>query len=83
MIIQERNQLNNSFIIKILKSLIFAKNIIIVKFKINDCFENFTHEPIVFVDYFCLLFHSFFQRNNYTKICHYGFFKHLFEFCLV
>ena len=24
----------------------------IAKFQINDCFENFTHEPIIFADYF-------------------------------
>ena len=23
-----------------------------IKFQINDCFENFTHEPIVFAHYF-------------------------------
>ena len=62
MIIQERNQLYHSFIIKSLKAYNICKEYI-VKFQMNDGFENFTHEPIVFVHYFHLLFHSFFQRN--------------------
>ena len=70
---------------KILKILKFTKNrVYILKFQINDCFENFTHKPIVFVRYFInlsnifikfykkiyLLFHSFFSKK-YTKISYF------------
>ena len=50
MIIQERNQFIHSFIIKSLKHIICKEYI--AKFQINNCFENFTHKPIVFAHYF-------------------------------
>ena len=37
---------------KIFNNPIFTKNIYIAKFQINDCFENLTHELIVFAPYF-------------------------------
>ena len=43
---------NQSFIIKYLKSNIYKEYTSKAKFQINDCFENFTHEPIVFAHYF-------------------------------
>ena len=43
-------------------NLIFTKNT--AKFQINDCFENFTHEPIIFAHYLPNIF------NLYcVKIC--------------
>ena len=50
MIIQERNQFKHSFIIKSLNHNIYKEHI--AKFQINNCFENLTHEPIVFAHYF-------------------------------
>ena len=52
MIIQERNPFKHSFIIKSLKHNIYKEYTGIAKFQINNCFENFTHEPIVFAYYF-------------------------------
>ena len=36
-----------TYLLNILKNLIFTKNIQ-ANFQIDDCFENFTHEPIFF-----------------------------------
>ena len=50
MIVQGKNQFNHSNIKISLKPNIYKEYI--TKFQIKDCFENFTHEPIIFAHYF-------------------------------
>ena len=50
MIIQRRNNLINYLLKYASKPNIYKEYI--AKFQINDCFENFTHEPILFAHYF-------------------------------
>ena len=53
MIIQGQNQFNYSFIITYLKHNIYkGYTKYIAKFQKNSCFENFTHELMVFAQYF-------------------------------
>ena len=76
---------------KILKNIIFTKNKI-AKFQINDCFENFTHEPIVFAHYFekstsYLYYIKIYEKSiyyftpfsrNYARIGHFFLFKNIY-----
>ena len=43
--IQGKNQFNHSFIKIFVKTYIYKEYI--SKFQIYDCFENFTHEPMI------------------------------------
>ena len=51
MIILGRNKFILSFIIEYIKTK-YLQGIYIAKFQINNCFENFTRQPVVFVTFF-------------------------------
>ena len=61
---------------KILKTQ-YLQRIYIAKFQINDCFDNITHEPIVFAQYFDNLSTIFINRLEKAVLLFHSFLKNI------